>query len=139
MSSTTVHAPTTGHHEDEGNYLTSGKGILSWMLTLDHKRIGLMYLTAVIGFFIIGGLLALAVRTQLLTPEGAIMSQETYNKVFTLHGAVMVFVFIIPSVPAALGNFLLPLMLGAKDVAFPRLNLASWYIYLAGSIFLIWS
>jgi cytochrome c oxidase subunit 1 len=139
MSSTTDHAPTSGHHEDEGNYLTNGKGIASWMLTLDHKRIGIMYLVAVLTFFVFGGVLALLVRTQLLTPEGLLFSQENYNKVFTLHGAVMVFVFIIPSVPAALGNFLLPLMLGAKDVAFPRLNLASWYIYLMGSTFLIYS
>ncbi|MBT9555974.1 MAG: cbb3-type cytochrome c oxidase subunit I [Myxococcales bacterium] len=125
-------------NEGEQNYL-SRKGFLTWALTLDHKRIGLMYLVAVLFFFLIGGIMALLVRTELLTAEGDLFSGDNYNKVYTLHGAIMVFVFIIPSVPAALGNFLLPLMLGAKDVAFPRLNLASWYIYLLGSAFLIFS
>ncbi len=125
-------------NEGEQSYL-SRKGFLTWALTLDHKRIGLMYLGAVLFFFLIGGIMALLVRTELLTAEGDLFSGDNYNKIYTLHGAIMVFVFIIPSVPAALGNFLLPLMLGAKDVAFPRLNLASWYIYLLGSAFLIFS
>ena len=139
MSSTT--APEGGHaeHGDGTNYWNATKGWKSWAFTLDHKRIGMMYLIAVMFFFMIGGLLALAVRTELWTAEGDIFSGDMYNKVFTLHGAVMVFVFIIPSVPAALGNFLLPLMIGAKDVAFPRLNLASWYIYVLGALFLIWA
>ena len=121
------------------SYYSGSKGFLSWALTLDHKRIGVMYLIAVCSFFLVGGLLALAVRTELLTPEGDLFSGDTYNKVFTLHGAVMIFVFIIPSVPAALGNFLLPLMIGTKDVAFPRLNLASWYIYVIGAVFLLYA
>ena len=141
MSTTAIDRPTTGeeHGGEEANYLNATKGLKSWMLTLDHKRIGVMYLAAVLGFFLVGGLLALAVRTELWTAEGNIATGDQYNKIFTLHGAIMVFVFIIPSVPAAMGNFLLPLMLGAKDVAFPRLNLASWYIYVAGSLFLIYS
>ena len=120
------------------NYLTDPKGIKSWLTTIDHKRIGIMYLVSVMTFFLAGGLFALLIRLTLLNPAHTIfghklMDAETYNKVFTLHGAIMVFLFIIPSIPAALGNFVLPLMLGAKDVAFPRLNLASLYIYWIGS------
>jgi cytochrome c oxidase subunit I len=110
------------------------------MTTVDHKRIGIMYLVSVMTAFLLGGVYALLVRLALLNPKHTvfgqvIMSAETYNKVFTLHGAIMVFLFIIPSIPAALGNFILPLMLGAKDVAFPRLNLASYYIYVIGAMF----
>ena len=119
------------------NYLTHTRGILSWLLTLDHKRIGLMYLVSVLGAFFMGGVFALLVRTQLLTPEGAIMEQAQYNQAFTLHGAIMVFLVIIPSVPAALGNFILPIMLGAKDVAFPRLNLFSYYLWVIGALFFV--
>ncbi|MCX6598346.1 MAG: cytochrome c oxidase subunit I [Acidobacteria bacterium] len=107
---------------------------MSWLTTVDHKRIGLMYLWSVLTAFLLGGLFALALRLELLTPKEDFMTAETYNKVFTLHGAVMVFLFIIPAIPAALGNFVLPLMLGAKDVAFPRLNLASYYVYMTGAI-----
>src|SRR3954453_1696026 len=129
----THHAPL---REDVSvNYITSPKGIMSWLTTVDHKRIGIMYLWAVLGAFLLGGLFALALRIELLTPKQTIMTAETYNKVFTLHGVIMVFLFIIPSIPAALGNFVLPLMLGAKDVAFPRLNLASYYIYVIGALF----
>ena len=117
------------------NYITSPKGLKSWLTTLDHKRIGIMYLWAVLGAFLLGGIFALLLRIELLTPKETIMTAETYNKVFTLHGVIMVFLFIIPSIPAALGNFVLPLMLGAKDVAFPRLNLASYYIYVIGALF----
>ncbi|MDG2095077.1 MAG: cytochrome c oxidase subunit I [Phycisphaerales bacterium] len=130
-----------GHREQprlvNDNYLTHTRGILSWLLTLDHKRIGLMYLVSVLGAFFMGGVFALLVRTQLLTPEGAIMEQAQYNQAFTLHGAIMVFLVIIPSVPAALGNFILPIMLGAKDVAFPRLNLFSYYLWVIGALFFI--
>jgi len=115
------------------NYLNSPKGLKSWLTTIDHKRIGIMYLWSILFFFLIGGLLAMLVRIELLTPKQTIMTAEQYNQVFTLHGAIMVFLFIIPSVPAALGNFVLPLMLGAKDVAFPRLNLGSLYIYWTGA------
>ncbi|MEM1269406.1 MAG: cytochrome c oxidase subunit I [Bacteroidota bacterium] len=121
-------------HEPTHNYLKEPKGIKSWLTTVDHKRIGIMYLFTVTGFFLIGGILALLVRLELIAPGETIMDQDTYNQIFTLHGVVMVFLFIIPSIPASLGNFLLPIMVGAKDVAFPRLNLASFYIYLAGAL-----
>src|SRR3569832_1614660 len=111
------------------NYLTEPAGLKSWLTTVDHKRIGIMYLWSILFFFFIGGIMALLVRIELLTPKQTIMTAEQYNQVFTLHGAIMVFLFIIPSIPAALGNFVMPLMLGAKDVAFPRLNLGSLYIY----------
>jgi cytochrome c oxidase subunit 1 len=119
------------------NYLNVTRGIRSWMFTLDHKRIGVMYLVSILTAFLLGGIFALLVRTELLTPGGTIMSADTYNKVFTLHGIIMIFLFIIPGVPGALGNFVLPLMLGAKDVAFPRLNLLSYYFYMTGAIFAI--
>ncbi|MEX0680223.1 MAG: cytochrome c oxidase subunit I [Balneolales bacterium] len=120
-------------------YLNHEKGILSWLLTIDHKRIGLLYLFSIVFFFFVGGLLALMLRTELLTPAQNILDADTYNQIFTLHGAIMIFLFIIPSIPAALGNFFLPMMIGAKDVAFPRLNLASWYIYILGALFAIYS
>jgi len=120
-----------------GNFLTHTQGFLSWALTLDHKRIGLMYLVGVMSAFLLGGVLALLVRTHLFYADGAFLTLKQYNQVFTLHGAVMVFLFIIPSVPAALGNFLLPIMLGAKDVAFPRLNLGSFYLWVGGAIFFL--
>ncbi len=120
---------------DHPNYLNAQRGLKSWLITVDHKRIGIMYLISILIAFLIGGIFALLVRTELLTPGQTIMTAESYNQVFTLHGAIMVFLFIIPSIPAALGNFFLPIMLGAKDVAFPRLNLASFYIYVVGSVF----
>jgi len=123
----------------EDNYLTHDKGILSWLFTLDHKRIGVMYLISVMAAFALGGTFALLIRTELLTPGRTIMSAETYNQMFTLHGAVMIFLVIIPGIPAALGNFILPLQLGAKDVAFPRLNLMSYHLWIIGALFLILS
>ena len=119
------------------DYLNDLKGLKSWLFTLDHKRIGLMYLVSILFAFLLGGIFAMLLRIEHLTPKQTIMDAETYNRVFTLHGAIMVFLFIIPSVPAALGNFVLPLMLGAKDVAFPRLNLASFYIYVVGALFTV--
>lgn len=119
---------------ESDNFLTVTRGFLSWALTLDHKRIGLMYLTGVCASFALGGILALMIRTHLFYSEGFLFTNKVYNQVFTLHGAVMVFLFIIPSVPAALGNFLLPVMLGAKDVAFPRLNLGSFYLWITGAV-----
>ncbi len=119
------------------NFLLNSKGFLSWALTLDHKRIGLMYLAGVMSAFFVAGLLALVLRTELLTPNNMFLTNQQYNQVFTLHGAIMVFLFIIPSVPAALGNFLVPVMLGAKDVAFPRLNLGSFYLWVTGAIFFL--
>src|SRR5699024_4918029 len=119
---------------DAENYLKHERGWKSWAFTLDHKRIGIMYLVAVLLSFLAGGILALVIRTELLTAGETIIKADTYNMVFTLHGAIMVFLFIVPSIPAALGNFILPIMLGAKDVAFPRLNLASFYLYCLGAI-----
>jgi len=121
------------------NYLQYPKGIRSWLFTLDHKRIGLMYLFAIMFFFFIGGVFAMLIRLELLTPDETIMGPDSYNQMFTLHGAIMIFLFIIPAIPAALGNFILPLMLGARDVAFPRLNLASFYIYVFGALFALFS
>ena len=122
---------------EQDNYITHGRGVLSWLLTLDHKRIGVMYLVAVLTAFLFGGLFAVLVRAHLWNPEGAFLTQDQYNQAFTLHGAIMVFLVIIPSIPAALGNFVLPIMLGAKDVAFPRLNLMSFYLWITGAIFFI--
>ena len=122
--------------EDPKNtYLTDEKGLWAWMTTVDHKKIGLMYLGSVAFFFLLGGVLALLLRTELLTPAKTFIEADTYNQFFTLHGAIMVFFVLVPSIPAALGNFVLPMQLGAKDVAFPRLNLASFYIYVIGAIF----
>jgi len=119
----------------DDNYLTHGRGVLSWLFTLDHKRIGVMYLVAISTSFFLGGIFALLVRTELLTPGQTIMTADAYNQMFTLHGAVMIFLFIIPGIPAALGNFVLPLMLGAKDVALPRLNLSSFWLWMFGAVF----
>jgi cytochrome c oxidase subunit 1 len=114
------------------NYLNATHGLASWLLTKDHKRIALLYLISITLFFGLGGLFAGIVRLELLTPQSDLLEPETYNKVFTLHGVVMVFFFLIPSVPAVLGNWLLPVMVGAKDLAFPRINLISWYLYMIG-------
>src|SRR5213082_2426922 len=121
------------------NYLNAEYGLKSWLLTKDHKRIALLYLGAVTFFFFIGSLYAMAIRLELLTPQGDLMQSSTYNKTFTQHGIIMVFFFLIPSIPATLGNFLIPMMIGAKDLAFPRINLLSWYIYLAGGIITIYA
>lgn len=121
----------------EDNYLTHDKGILSWLFTLDHKRIGVMYLISVLTSFALGGFFALLLRTELLTPGETIISHDRFNQAFTMHGAVMVFLVIIPGIPAALGNLMLPLQLGAKDVAFPRLNLMSYHLWLLGAVFFI--
>ncbi len=121
------------------SYLDTPKGIKHWLATLDHKRIGILYLTGIMTFFVVGGLLAMVIRLELFSPGQDFVDAHTYNQIFTLHGAIMIFLFIIPSIPAALGNFVLPQMLGAKDVAFPRLNLLSWYIYVFGSLFALYS
>jgi cytochrome c oxidase subunit 1 len=132
MDTTTTGTPTL-------NYLNNGHGLASWLLTRDHKRIALLYLVAVTGFFAIGGFFALMVRLELLTPASDLVQPDTYNKMFTMHGVVMVFFFLIPSIPAVLGNFLLPIMIGAKDLAFPRINLLSWYVYILGGAFTLWA
>jgi cytochrome c oxidase subunit 1 len=119
----------------EPNYLNDRKTVSSWLLSLDHKRIGILYLVAMTCFFLVGGTAAAIFRLELATAEADLLTNDTYNKLFTMHGIVMVFFFLIPAVPGVLGNFLVPLMIGAKDVAFPRLNLASWYIYMLGGTF----
>jgi len=118
--------------EPREDYLNISYRVKSWLLTVDHKRIGILYLIAITVFFFVGGAFATAIRLELMTPKGDLMTAETYNKVFTLHGVIMVFFFLIPSIPATLGNFLVPLMIGARDLAFPRLNLLSWYLFMTG-------
>jgi cytochrome c oxidase subunit I len=120
-------------------YLVDGTTVMSWLNTRDHKRVGVMFLVSVIFFFFIGGLFAMLMRLKLLQPGPFFMDALSYNRLFTLHGVVMIFLFLIPSIPSAFGNFVLPLMLGARDVAFPRLNLASFYLYLAGAILTVWA
>ncbi|MDQ1473338.1 MAG: cytochrome c oxidase subunit [Bryobacterales bacterium] len=124
----------TATEKETKNYLNAESGLKSWLLTQDHKRIAILYLIAVTAFFIVGGLMAVLIRMELATPAGDLLDSNTYNKVFTMHGVIMVFFFLIPSIPAILGNFLVPLMIGAKDLAFPRINLLSWYIYMAGGV-----
>jgi cytochrome c oxidase subunit 1 len=119
------------------NYLTSSYGIKSWLLTTDHKRIAWLYLVSITILFLAGGFFAVLMRLELLTPKGDLVQAETYNKLFTMHGTIMVWFFLIPSIPATLGNFLVPMMIGARDLAFPKLNLASWYIFIFGAAFAI--
>jgi cytochrome c oxidase subunit 1 len=121
------------------HYLNVEYGVKSWLLTTDHKRIALLYLGAVTFFFFIGGLFAMLIRLELLTPAGDMVTSDTYNKLFTQHGVTMVFLFLIPAIPATLGNFLVPMMIGARDLAFPRLNLASWYIFMAGGVLVMYA
>ena len=130
----TLMAPTVPVETRE-HYLNVHYGIRSWLLTLDHKRIALLYLASITLFFFLGGFFAVLIRMELLTPLGDMVQSDTYNKLFTMHGVIMVFFFLIPSIPAVLGNFLVPLMIGAKDLAFPRLNLLSWYISIIGGVF----
>jgi len=118
--------------EPREHYLNVNYGVRSWLLTKDHKRIALLYLASLTFFFFLGGLFAVLIRLELMTPAGDLMQAETYNKMFTMHGVIMIFFFLIPSIPAVLGNFLVPIMIGARDMAFPRLNLLSWYIYIVG-------
>src|SRR5919106_1945167 len=121
--------------ERRAHYLNVNYGIRSWLFTTDHKRIAWLYLLSITLFFFFGGLFATLIRLELMTPQGDLVQAETYNKFFTMHGVTMVFFFLIPSIPAVLGNFLVPMMIGARDLAFPRLNLASWYIFILGSVF----
>jgi cytochrome c oxidase subunit 1 len=121
--------------ERREHYLNVSYGVRSWLLTTDHKRIAWLYLLSVTLFFFVGGFFATLIRLELLTPQGDLVQAETYNKLFTMHGVTMVFFFLIPSIPAVLGNFLVPMMIGARDLAFPRLNLASWYIFILGGVF----
>ncbi len=117
----------------EKDYLNAESSISSWLLTVDHKRIGMLYLISIAVFFAIGGVMAGLIRAELLTPAGDLLSADAYNKAFTIHGVTLIFFFLVPSIPAVLGNFLIPIMIGAKDVAFPRLNLLSWYVFMSGA------
>src|SRR5712664_975888 len=132
MATSTVLAPPR-------HYLNDGYGIKSWLLTRDHKRIALLYLASVTIFFFVGGAMAVMIRLELATPVGDLVTDETYNKLFTMHGVMMVFFFLIPVIPAVLGNFLVPIMIGAKDLAFPKINLLSWYIYIIGGLFTLYA
>src|SRR5580693_8420320 len=136
MSSTIVSLPDQSTARiPKTNFITKENGLLSWLLTGDHKRIAVLYLISITFFFFIGGALAGLIRLELLTPQTDLMATDTYNKVFTMHGVIMVFLFLVPSVPATLGNFLIPIMIGAKDLALPKINLLSWYLYLTGGTF----
>jgi cytochrome c oxidase subunit I len=125
--------------ESRVNYLNANYGWRSWLFTTDHKRIALLYLVSITFMFFVGGAAAVLMRLHLLTPQGTLVQPETYNKLFTVHGLVMVFFFMIPSIPAVLGNFLVPMMIGARDLAFPKLNLLSWYVYITGALFTLYS
>src|SRR5258706_10411703 len=134
MSTLTLHDVRFVEPEKTRNYLNEDYGFFSWLLTKDHKRIAILYLFSVTLMFVLGGFFAVVMRLELLTPEGDLLTSDTYNKFFTLHGVVMVFFFLIPVIPAILGNFLLPIQLGAKDLAFPKLNLLSWYVYMLAAV-----
>ncbi len=128
------------HSNGHGSYLDykgKHKGIFAWILSTDHKRIGILYLVALMSWFLVGMTLGGLIRIELLKPEGTIVGPQTYNAFFTLHGVIMLFIFVIPGIPAVFGNFFLPIMIGAEDVAFPRLNLLSWYLYITGGILII--
>lgn len=120
------------------SYLRAGHSLKSWFFTTDHKRIGILYLFSITFFFMIGAIAAALIRLDLLTPAGDLMTNDGYNRAFSLHGIIMVWFFLIPSIPNTFGNFLIPLMIGARDLAFPRLNLASWYIYMISGLFALY-
>src|SRR6184192_1813668 len=130
---------TTAVSVEPKNYINAEYGIRSWLFTTDHKRIALLYLVSITAMFFVGGFFALLIRLELLTPAGDLLLADTYNKMFSMHGQVMVFFFLVPSIPATLGNFLIPMMIGAKDLAFPRINLLSWYIYIIGGVITIYA
>lgn len=132
MAAVEVRETPQTQETERRTYLNAEHTVRSWLLTFDHKRIGVLYLISVTLFFVVGAIFAALVRLELTTPAGDLMSASMYNKIFSLHGIVMVFFVLIPSVPATLGNFLIPIMIGARDVAFPRLNLLSWYLFMGG-------
>ena len=119
-----------GHHDNK---------ILQWIFSIDHKRIALLYLAVMMAFFIVAIFIALSMRMELFSPGQQIMEPNTYNQAFTLHGTIMIFLFVVPGIPAVFGNFLLPILIGARDVSFPRLNLLSWWLYLLGAILAVTS
>jgi cytochrome c oxidase subunit 1 len=116
----------------ERNYLTEDNSLRSWLFTTDHKRVAILFFAGITLFFFIGGTAATMIRLELVTPEADLVSSDVYNRLFTIHGVVMVWFFLIPSIPTTLGNFVVPLMIGARDLAFPRLNLTSWYLFMLG-------
>jgi cytochrome c oxidase subunit 1 len=120
--------------EPQPNYLTWSYSVKDWLLTIDHKRIAVLYLISISVMFLLGGFAAMTLRMELVSPHGQLLTSEVYNKMFTMHGVLMVFFFLVPSIPATLGNFVIPLMIGARDLAFPRLNLLSWYLYTIGGL-----
>jgi cytochrome c oxidase subunit 1 len=131
-------SPASSPVYNSPNYLNAEKGVRSWLTTLDHKRIGVIYLVLTLSGFFLGGVFALLLRLELLTPGPTVMDAMTYNRMFTLHGVIMIFLFMIPAIPGIFGNFFLPLMIGAQDVAFPRINLLSVYLYLMGAAIAVW-
>lgn len=124
---------------EQPNYLNAEYGLKSWLFTLDHKRIGVLYLVSISLFFVMGSAFAGMIRAELITPKGDLLSSESYNRAFTAHGIIMIFLFLIPSIPSVFGNFFLPMMVGARDLAFPRLNLLSWYLYVLGGLFTLYA
>ncbi|MGH9773602.1 MAG: cytochrome c oxidase subunit I [Candidatus Acidiferrales bacterium] len=138
MSTAVLDAPQVPS-ESRVHYLNANYGIRSWLLTTDHKRIALLYLASITVMFFVGGVFAVLMRIHLIEPQGALVQPETYNKLFSMHGIIMVFFFLVPSIPATLGNFLVPMMVGARDLAFPKLNLLSWYIYVVGALFTLYA
>lgn len=140
MNATTpIESPKVVIPRQPKNYLTEGRTLKSWLLTTDHKRIGVLYLISILFYFTIAAIAAAMMRMELITPEGDMVTSETYNKLFTIHGTLMVWFFLIPSIPAVLGNFVLPMMLGARDVAFPKLNLLSWYLFNTGGLLALYA
>jgi cytochrome c oxidase subunit 1 len=125
--------------QEQVSYLEDGHTLKSWLLTTDHKRIAILYMISITVFFFIGGSAAALIRYNLILPQGAIASAETYDRLFTMHGVIMVWLFLVPAVPVTLGNFLVPLMIGARDLAFPKINLLSWYLFIAGGTCILWA
>ncbi|RKZ16160.1 cytochrome c oxidase subunit I [bacterium] len=132
---------STAEHQTDAppDYLNDGYGLRSWLLTTDHKRIAMLYLMSVTIFFMMGSFFAALIRAELVTPEGDLVTPDMYNRLFTMHGVIMVFLFLIPTIPAVFGNFFVPIMIGAKDLAMPRLNLASWYVFNVGAVLILYS
>jgi cytochrome c oxidase subunit I len=125
--------------QEQESYLADGLSLKSWLLTTDHKRIAVLYMISITAFFFLGGAAAALIRYNLIEPQGALASAETYNRLFTMHGVIMVWFFLVPAVPVTLGNFVTPLMIGARDLAFPKINLLSWYLFIAGGICVLWA
>ncbi len=137
--SESITVPTNGKHPSYLDYQGKHKGILGWLLSTDHKRIGILYLTTIISFFLVGVTFGFLMRLELIAPGKTIIDPQTYNSFFTLHGVIMIFLFVVPGIPAIFGNFFLPILIGARDVSFPRLNLLSWYLYVIGGLLAILS